>query len=193
MENKNGNMLFDSLGKLSYLENLKLQNDVFPCPPSEGKLASLPQRYKFPSKLKKLTLSDTLLDWKEMSTLGMLENLEVLKLKDNAFQGERWRPEDGGFRALKVLHIGRTELVFWDASAQHFPRLRNLFLRHCGSLQKLPPGFAEVSSLQLVDLYCTTKSAAASAREIREKKLWIQGEQGTRGNEFKLSIYPPDQ
>ncbi|XP_057810603.1 putative late blight resistance protein homolog R1B-17 [Salvia miltiorrhiza] len=189
LENKNGSMLFDGLGKLSHLENLKLVNDVFPRPPSEGRLTSLPQRYKFPTKLKKLTLSDTLLDWKEMSTLGMLENLEILKLKDNAFKGNWWKPDDGGFRSLKILHIGRTDLVTWHASAHHFPRLRNLFLKHCTHLESLPLGFAEVSSLQLVDLYCTTSSAATSARTIKQKKEEMLGRQITI---LKLSIYPPD-
>ncbi|KAK6116359.1 hypothetical protein DH2020_049821 [Rehmannia glutinosa] len=193
LENKNGSMLFDSLGKLSHLENLKLLNDVFPRPPSEGKLTSLPQMYKFPPKLKKLTLSDTLLDWKDMSTLGMLENLEILKLKDNAFQGDWWQPEDGGFRALRVLHIGRTNLVHWNASANHFPRLRHLFLKHCSNLASLPLGFADILSLQLIDLYCTTESAAASARRIQETKMQVPGNESTRGTGFKLSIYPPDQ
>ncbi|XP_047937620.1 putative late blight resistance protein homolog R1B-17 [Salvia hispanica] len=186
LENKGGSMLFDGLGKLSHLENLKLLNDVFPRPPSEGRLTSLPQRYKFPTKLKKLTLSDTLLDWKEMSTLGMLENLEILKLKDNAFKGNWWQPDDGGFRSLKILHIGRTDLVTWHASAHHFPRLRNLFLKHCTYLGSLPSGFAEILSLQFIDLYCTNTSAAASARAIKQKKEEILGI-------LKLSIYPPDQ
>ncbi|KAG6405585.1 hypothetical protein SASPL_133176 [Salvia splendens] len=190
LENKGGSMLFDGLGKLSHLENLKLLNDVFPRPPSEGRLTSLPQRYKFPTKLKKLTLSDTLLDWKEMSTLGMLENLEILKLKDNAFKGNWWQPDDGGFRSLKILHIGRTDLVTWHASAHHFPRLRNLFLKHCTYLGSLPLGFAEILSLQFIDLYCTNTSAAASARTIKQKKEEILGNQGTI---LKLSVYPPDQ
>ncbi|KAL2544906.1 putative late blight resistance protein-like protein R1B-13 [Forsythia ovata] len=112
LDTKGASSLFDSLGKLDYLENLKLLNDVFPLPPSEGKLPTLPQRYKFPPKLKKLTLAGTLLDWKHMTTLGMLESLEILKLKDSAFKGEWWQPEDGGFRALKVLHIGRNRFSF---------------------------------------------------------------------------------
>lgn len=189
LENKNGSMLFDGLGRLGHLENLKLLNDVFPRPPSEGRLTSLPQRYKFPTKLKKITLSDTLLDWKEMSTLGMLENLEILKLKDNAFKGQWWQPDDGGFRSLRNLHIGRTDLVTWNASAHHFPRLRNLFLKHCTNLESLPLGFAEVSSLQVVELYCTNSSAAASARTIKKRKEEMTSNVAVV---FKLSVYPPE-
>ncbi|KAL2517761.1 putative disease resistance RPP13-like protein 3 [Abeliophyllum distichum] len=196
LDTKGASSLFDSLGKLDYLENLKLLNDVFPLPPSEGKLPTLPQRYKFPPKLKKLTLAGTLLEWKHMSTLGMLESLEILKLKDSAFKGEWWQPEDGGFRALKVLHIGRTDLVSWHASTHHFPRLRSLTLQHCSSLEAVPFGLADVSSLHIIDLYCTTKSAAASARKIQQYKKKMQGEadqQTTKSSGFKLSIYPPDQ
>ncbi|CAA3022789.1 late blight resistance homolog R1B-17 [Olea europaea subsp. europaea] len=196
LESKGVSSLFDSLGKLDYLENLKLLNDVFPLPPSEGKLAGLPQRYKFPPKLKKLTLADTLLDWSQMATLGMLESLEILKLKDNAFKGEWWQPEDGGFRALKVLFIGRTDLVHWHASTHHFPRLRSLYLKHCTSLEAVPVSLADVLSLQIIDLYCTTKSAAASARKIQQCKKTMKDEaekQGNKGIVFKLSVYPPDQ
>ncbi|XP_073031009.1 putative late blight resistance protein homolog R1B-17 [Primulina eburnea] len=192
LESKSGNTPFDSLGKLDYLENLKLLNDVFPRPPSEGKLYSLPQTYKFPPKLKKLTLSDTLLDWKDMSTLGMLENLEILKLKNNAFKGDWWESKDGGFRSLKVLHIGRTDLATWRSEARHFPRLRHLYLRHCSSLLVVPIAFADISSLRLVDMYCTTKTAASTAKEI-EKKITEKPNQMqiARGGGFKLSIYPP--
>ncbi|KAL2488479.1 Disease resistance protein (CC-NBS-LRR class) family [Forsythia ovata] len=190
---KGGSTLFDSLGKkLVSLENLKLLNDVLPRPPVEGKLVSLPQIYKFPPKLKKLTLSDTLLDWDHMSTLGKLENLEILKLKDNAFEGKLWQPQEGGFRALRVLHIGRTNLVSWSASADHFPRLRCLYIEHCSDLHAVPLGLVDISSLQIMDLHCTTKSAAASARKIELLKKSLQDQQNTKGSEFKLNIYPPD-
>ncbi|CAA2993884.1 late blight resistance homolog R1B-17 [Olea europaea subsp. europaea] len=189
---KGGSTLFDSLGKiLVNLENLKLMNDVFPGSPAEGKL-SLPQMYKFPPKLNKLTLSDTLLDWKHMSTLGKLENLEILKLKDNAFEGIMWQPEEGGFRALRILHIGKTNLVSWNASADHFPKLWRLYLKHCSYLYEVPSGLGDISSLQIMDLYCTSKSAAASARKIELLKKNFQDQQSTKGSGFKLNIYPPD-
>ncbi|KZV48521.1 hypothetical protein F511_08420 [Dorcoceras hygrometricum] len=192
LESKSRNTPFVCLGKLDYLENLKLLNDVFPRPPSEGKLESLPQADKFPRNLKKLTLSDTLLDWKDMSTLGMLENLEVLKLKNNAFKGDWWESKDGGFCSLKVLHIGRTDLVTWRSAAHHFPRLRHLYLRHCGSLSALPVAFADISSLRLVDMYCTTKTAASTAKVIQKKITEKRNQiQTARDGEFKLSIYPP--
>ncbi|KAL2484756.1 putative disease resistance RPP8-like protein 4 [Abeliophyllum distichum] len=192
---KDASSLFDSLGKLDYLETLKLLNNVFPLPPSEGKLTGLPQSYKFPPNLKKLTLAETLLDWVHMSTLGLLPKLEILKLKDDAFKGDIWKTEDGGFCTLEVLHIGKTDLVHWVASAHHFPRLERLYLKRCSNLQAIPLGLADVPSLQIIDLYCTTKSAAASARKLLLHKQQMQeaDQQTTQGSGFKVSIYPPDQ
>ncbi|XP_027107295.1 putative disease resistance RPP13-like protein 3 isoform X2 [Coffea arabica] len=145
-------------------------------------------------KLTRLTLLNTLLDWKHMSTLGKLEKLEVLKLKDNAFQGELWRTEGGGFRNLKVLHIGSTNLVMWKALASHFPILRSLFLRHCTKLEAVPSGLGDIATLQEIDLYCTNSMVAKSARNIQVLKLKVQAnDKNKRGAAFKLSVYPPDQ
>lgn len=99
---------FDCLCNLNYLKKLKLQNDVFVL---SGKFV-LPQAGSLPPKLKKLTLSGTLIDWDHMSTLGMLENLEILKFKNNAFRGERWQTENRGFCNLNILYIERTNF-FW--------------------------------------------------------------------------------
>ncbi|KAG8378689.1 hypothetical protein BUALT_Bualt07G0011400 [Buddleja alternifolia] len=191
LDGKNGGS-FDSLGKLGSLEKLKLLNDVFPSPPSEGQLRGLPQPYKFPPKLRSLTLSDTFLDWSKMCVLGLLENLEVLKLKDKAFMGKCWEAADGGFRQLEVLLIGRTDLVFWVASAHHFPRLRRLELENCEELREVPIGLADIRSFQYLDLY-RTKHAAGSAKKIREAKEKMQDEQTAKINGFKLTIFPPDE
>ncbi|KAK4394670.1 putative disease resistance RPP13-like protein 3 [Sesamum angolense] len=181
---------FDSLGKVENLEKLKLLNDVFPSPPSEGQLRGLPPPYKFPKKLKSLTLADTFLDWSNMSILGLLENLEVLKLKDKSFMGKCWEAADGGFRRLEVLHIGRTDLVFWIASAHHFPRLRRLELQNCEELKEVPIGLADIENFQVLDLY-RTKFAAASAKKIGEAKK--KQEQNGKAGGFKLSIFPIEE
>ncbi|KAK6148283.1 hypothetical protein DH2020_019195 [Rehmannia glutinosa] len=131
---------FDSLGKLSSLENLKLLNDVHPNPPSEGQLPCLPLPNKFPPKLRSLTLSATFLNWEQMSVLGNLKNLEVLKLKDNAFVGECWEVEDDG-----------------------------LMLRNCEELEAVPEGLANIQSLQVMELHRTSKTAAASPGKFKRK------------------------
>lgn len=189
VQERGGMSLFDNLAKLDHLETLKLLNDTFPLDPFKCSIPGLPQSYKFPPNLKKITLSDTLLDWAEMSTLGMLPNLEVLKLKDYAFKGSTWEPLDGGFRLLRVLQLGRSDLVHWHASGHHFPRLERVILKHCTNLEEIPYGFGEVSALQNMELYWPTPAAAASARLIQQQK---QQDQRMMNRAFKLLIYPPD-
>ncbi|KAL2485139.1 Disease resistance protein (CC-NBS-LRR class) family [Abeliophyllum distichum] len=162
-EVEGGSSLFDNVKRLNSLENLKLFNDVLAVQDSKGKIDCLPD--KFPPNLKKLTLYGTELDWMCISTLGKLENLEILKLKENAFKGNKWVPKDGGFPVLKVLHIGRTDLVTWDASATHFPSLKSLHLRHCDALNAVPSDLAKITSLQTMELYHTNKKAACFCQE----------------------------
>lgn len=183
LEDRNGS--FDSLGRLESLEKLNLINTVFPDPPSEGALHAplhaLPPAYKFPNKLRSLTLSGTLLDWVHMSVLGSLENLEVLKLKDKAFMGMSWNSSDGVFP-----NLGRTDLVVWSASHDQFPRLKYLQLRNCLYLMEIPFCLADVTNFQVLDL-CRSERAAESAKKIAHKKE--EGQQSGNLHEFKLNIY----
>ncbi|KAL9992489.1 putative P-loop containing nucleoside triphosphate hydrolase, leucine-rich repeat domain superfamily [Helianthus debilis subsp. tardiflorus] len=111
MEMKKGNCKFDNITRLRRLEKLKLVNDTYLISPFNvnGKLHTLPNSLKFPPMLKKLTLCDTVLKWEQMSVLGKLHGLEVLKLGDNAFMGERWVTPDDDFLNLRVLQIGKTK------------------------------------------------------------------------------------
>ncbi|KAL0415643.1 UNVERIFIED_CONTAM: putative disease resistance RPP13-like protein 3 [Sesamum latifolium] len=185
LDDMSGSSPFDNLEKLHQLENLKLLNDVY-IHPDEAKLPCLPPPNKFPPKLISLTLSYTLLEWEQMSVLSMLDHLRVLKLKNSAFRGERWEAVDGGFRQLEVFQIQYTNLVVWEASSHHFPKLQHLKLSNCEELEALPFGLAKISSLQVIDLYRTTRSATASARKI-------QNEIESLGGRLKLSIFPIDE
>lgn len=179
---------FGSLKKLVNLEMLKLQNAAFNST-AEGRLPRLPPASEFPQKLRSLTLSNTFLEWSHISTLGSLEILEVLKLKDYAFVGKKWETSDGGFRNLEILHIGCTNLVNWEALSHHFPKLRCLELRNCEELCAVPIGLAGIPSLQILDLYRTT-NAAASAVKVKEAKR-DQAQRSSGAITFKLSIFPP--
>ncbi|KAL0341636.1 UNVERIFIED_CONTAM: hypothetical protein Scaly_1826200 [Sesamum calycinum] len=187
------NRLFDNLAKLGYLVKLKLQNDVCLNPPSRCQLRGLPPSFKFPPKLKSLTLSYTFLDWGHISILGMLENLEVLKLKDNAFMGDCWEVGRTHFRRLEFLHIGHTNLVTWVALGHHFPELRCLELHNCDELREIPIGLADAPYFRALDL-CHSKLAVASAKKIqkaKEKKKEDHNDEFNYG--FKLSIFPPEE
>ncbi|KAI3454409.1 hypothetical protein Pfo_011072 [Paulownia fortunei] len=175
-----------SLEKLDRLENLKLVNDLFYESASENRLHSLPQPNCFPPNLKRLTLSATFLDWKHMSTLGKIDTLQVLKLKDNAFTGKSWNAVGDGFPCLQFLLIANSDLVFWEASIDHFPSLRCLVLKNCRNLRKIPLGLAK--SLQILDIERLDKSAVESAREIQEEAKRMQGQQKARWGGFKLTI-----
>ncbi|XP_019183808.1 PREDICTED: putative late blight resistance protein homolog R1B-23 [Ipomoea nil] len=183
-----GSSLFKSLGELKSLEKLKLLNHG-------GKLQRLPQKYEFPQNIRKLTLSNTQLGWSELCVLGSLEYLEILKLVDNAFEGEEWEPSKGGFKRLQFLRIERTDLKSWKASNLHFPLLKTLILRQCLMLVEVPLSFAEIDSLQEMELNHTNPTAAHSALKIitikQEKEKEVK-EKGGLHPRFKLNIYPPD-
>ncbi|KAI3463667.1 hypothetical protein Pfo_020330 [Paulownia fortunei] len=167
------------LKKLDRLQKLKL---VYDWPSSTGQI---------PPNLRILELSATFLDWKHMSTLGMLRTLEVLKLKENAFMGKCWDSVGGGFRSLEILHIARTDLEFWTTSGDPFPGLRCLVLKNCEKLEEIP--FVLVKSLQVLDIERVSKSTVASARKIEQEKQQMQGQQRAKRGGFKLVIAPGDE
>nr|GMC88431.1 putative late blight resistance protein homolog R1B-14 [Ipomoea batatas] len=184
-----GSSLFKNLGELKLLEKLKLLNHG-------GNVLRLPQKYEFPQKIKKLTLSNTHLEWTELSILGSLEYLEVLKLTEYAFKGEEWEPSKGGFPCLQFLRIERTDLKTWKASSLHFPLLKSLILRQCLHLEEVPPSLADIDNLQEMELNRTNPRAAQSAwnilqiKQVKERELKGKGGSPRR---FKLNIYPPDE
>lgn len=187
LESKEGICLFDNLQKLEFLENLKLVHDA--SPGQAHKLWSVPRVEKFPRRLRKLTLSNTSFEWKYMYILGLLEDLEVLKLDEYAFRGEYWElKQKDVFKSLIYLRIGKTDLVSWTTSNNSFPVLRDLHIRHCINLEDVPLAFVDVESLKVLELYCTNKAAATSAREILKQK---QNQEKEKGCRFELSIYPP--
>nr|GMD15327.1 putative late blight resistance protein homolog R1B-14 [Ipomoea batatas] len=185
MESKGGVCLFDNIQKLDRLENLKLIHDAL----QGNKLRSFPRADKFPRRLRKMTLSNTAFDWMDFNTLGLLYELEVLKLEDNAFRGELCHvSNDVVFRQLQYLRIERVDIVSWTVSKQSFPVLKYLFLRNCTKLDAVPPAFGEIESLMLMELYCTNKSSTDSARKIHHQ---LNQNRVAGLSIFQLSIYPP--
>ncbi|KAK4428142.1 putative late blight resistance proteinR1C-3 [Sesamum alatum] len=182
---------FDNMMKLERLVKLKLENEVYPNPPSRRQLRGLPPSYKFPPNLKSLTLAYTFLDWSHMSILGLLDNLKVLKVKDRAFMGTCWEVA-GRFRSLEFLHIAGTNLVTWVALGYQFPRLRRLELAICDELVEIPIGLVDAPNFQELDL-CHAELAIASAKKIQEAKQRMQEGESSRFGGFKLSIFPPEE
>ncbi|KAI8529672.1 hypothetical protein RHMOL_Rhmol12G0242700 [Rhododendron molle] len=186
LEEKGGS-LFANVASLNQLVTLKLLNDVFPEPPSESKLQRLPPYDKFPPNLKRLTLADTFLEWEQMHKLGLLPKLEELKLKDNAFTGVRWRLVDGDFQKLKALQIWKTDLVYLEAEVDHFPSLQHIVFKDCTRLWKIPSGLGNVKTLQTIKLHQTSRTAADSARKIKQQR-----QESNVYNGLKVDIFPSD-
>ncbi|KAL3379098.1 hypothetical protein AABB24_000025 [Solanum stoloniferum] len=115
----------------------------------------------------------TNLPWEDMNILRKLPNLEVLKLKDGAFDVLTWilsDEDEDGFLKLKFLLLERMSLKQWEATSNHFPSLEHLVLTNCYSLKQIPFDFAEIQTLQLIELHECKRSVLVSAEQIQEEQ-----------------------
>ncbi|KAL8473348.1 hypothetical protein ACS0TY_030252 [Phlomoides rotata] len=65
----------------------------------------------------------------DMSIVGSLPNLQVLKLKNYACYGDSWETSEGEFPELKFLLIDGSYLQYWITKSDHFPRPECLALQ----------------------------------------------------------------
>ncbi|WMV60294.1 hypothetical protein MTR67_053679 [Solanum verrucosum] len=129
----------------------------------------LPPPDAFPQNLKSLTFrGDFLLAWKDLSIVGKLPKLEVLKLSHNAVIGEEWEVVEEGFPHLKFLFLDTVGIRYWRASSDHFPYLERLFLRECEYLDSIPRDFADITTLALIDIQYCQQSVGNSAKQIQQ-------------------------
>ncbi|KZV13871.1 hypothetical protein F511_44907 [Dorcoceras hygrometricum] len=129
----------------------------------------------FPLSLRKLALSGSRIPWEDMTVVGSLPNLEVLKLRFHACEGSEWCPVEGEFVRLKSLVISKTNLRYWRAERTHFPILEHLVL-HYIHLKEIPQEFGELLTLRKIELFKCGQSTITSAEKILE-------EQESLGNE----------
>ncbi|XP_047978664.1 putative late blight resistance protein homolog R1A-10 [Salvia hispanica] len=128
--------LFDHISCLQELKSIQcvivppevLYEPIVPPPPLPVSVRSL----------KKLSLSGSGYPWEEMSKVGGLPFLAVLKLQNYAFQGEKWEAKERGFSNLKYLFLEDTDLVQWTACDGSFPRLRCLTMKNCYNIEEIP-------------------------------------------------------
>lgn len=156
------------LNNLVYLQELETLECSFHTQNGEARrilgLAALPVT------LKHLSLSWSYLPWECMTSIAMLTNLEVLKLKNYAFQGPKWEPTEAGFRSLKHLLIENTDLIHWEAIiVRHFPWLQHLVLKSCKLLEEIPFGVEELGTLQRLEVHYCSEPIENSAKEIQEQ------------------------
>nr|GMD16642.1 putative late blight resistance protein homolog R1B-8 [Ipomoea batatas] len=174
--------LFNNLQMLKCLENLKLYGQ------DENEL-KVPMLDKFAHRLRKLTFCKTFFKWDDMRILGSLEELEVLKLDENAVRGEHWDlKSDVVFNQLQYLRIGRTNLKTWTIMENSFPILENLVLRNCTNLEAIPFEFAQVHNLKVIELYHMSENAINSATQLDKQR---RGNENDKGLDLKITPLPP--
>ncbi|XP_076927494.1 putative late blight resistance protein homolog R1B-16 [Bidens hawaiensis] len=160
-----GELEFPNLGSLEHLQNLKLLN-TFPFPEATRSCNPI----MFPGSLKKLTLSNTGLDWEEMCVFSFLPNLESLKLKFHSCIGERWEAGDVEFKRLKVLKLHDMDIKHWVCSRDNFPRLQRLVVHRCIKLDRVPPTLGNIFTLEVIEVSACSLSAYSSAVEIQKEQ-----------------------
>ncbi|KAG8379533.1 hypothetical protein BUALT_Bualt07G0098900 [Buddleja alternifolia] len=166
---------YPDLRFLTQLESLKMIRSSY----GDEKVGII----KFPSNIKKLTLSGLRLPWKKMLFIGTLPNLEILKLEADAIVGEIWKTRDGEFQQLRFLKLERLEFFCqWDVSfsSEHFPKLQQLVLHDCCSLQEIPCAMGEIETLQLIEVDRCRKSVGRSATQIQEEQRDMTGNEDLR-------------
>lgn len=157
---------FQALNLLSKLESLSMEYPrevIHSC------------AFNFPTAIGSLTLSRFFHPWTEISNIGKLPNLKVLKLLNSAFVGKRWDVEDDAFLKLKYLKLSDLGLSYWEASTSSFPCLERLVLRSCYFLEELPSSFGEILTLKTIDVrYC--QYLRISAESILNEQIELGNE-----------------
>ncbi|MCD7470258.1 hypothetical protein HAX54_009982 [Datura stramonium] len=169
-----------SFGKSKLLENLVLLCELerlsitftMPLLWKIKKNLICPSPIAFPETLKKLKLWGTCLKWEDLKIISVLPNLEVLKLVNDACISEKWYSFQGGFTRLKILLIFLVDhLKYWTAEDDDFPVLEHLEIRSCSLLEEIPIGFADIRSLQLIELSNSTPKLDNAAEAIQNKRI----------------------
>ncbi|XP_027173976.1 late blight resistance protein R1-A-like [Coffea eugenioides] len=130
--------------------------------------SAITREFILPSNLRKLTLSNFRLPWSHISTIGRLPNLEVLKLLLGAFEGLTWDMEEEQFKELKFLMLDNLNVSQWNATCDHLPKLQRLVLQNCKDLEEIPYDFADIGTLEVIEVHWCGQSAEESAKWIAE-------------------------
>ncbi|XP_047968563.1 putative late blight resistance protein homolog R1B-14 [Salvia hispanica] len=164
----------ENLVLLSKLEKLTLVV-------TKGSLLQQKAKPVFPKRLEKLTLSGWRFPWEDMRAIAALPKLEVLKLRDHAFEGDTWDTDeysdeefvDEGkvFAELRYLVIEESDLENWVVKEHHFSRLKHLVLKGCRKLNKIPNAIARTLDILLIEVDRANLSLLKCAREIQQERI----------------------
>ncbi|KAL7153272.1 hypothetical protein ABFS83_04G156000 [Erythranthe nasuta] len=128
------------------------------------------RKFTFPSSLKKLRLEGFMVRYQDLTVIGSLPCLEVLKLLDSSIKEPEWNPVEGEFLRLKFLLVLWSGLVSWNVESSHFPVLEKLVLLHMEELDGIPLDIGEIPTLRLLELKSCNESMIMSAIKIAEEQ-----------------------
>ena len=133
-----------------------------------------------------------------MKSIAALPHLQVLKLRDRAFEGNTWstleesdeEDEDEDyeeaevklFLELEYLLIEESDLENWVTNNRHFPALERLVLKGCDKLNEISNDIGRISEVKLIEVdrfnesllkcvYGIQKEQGGYARVIRVRHL----------------------
>ncbi|KAL2465040.1 NBS-LRR class resistance protein Fy8-Ry8 [Abeliophyllum distichum] len=107
----------------------------------------------FPTSLKKLTLVEGGLSLEDMSIVGSLPNLQVLKLRRTPFFRREWITNAGEFFQLKYLLLQSIALKGWRVDPTSFPSLECLVLKDCYDFVEILDEIREIPTLRSIEIY----------------------------------------
>ncbi|KAL1552087.1 hypothetical protein AAHA92_12931 [Salvia divinorum] len=135
----------------------------------------------FPERLKKLTLSGWRFPWEDMKAIADLPYLEVLKLRDHAFQGHTWETdseedEERLFDSLKYLLIEESDIEKWEAEKRHFRGLERLVFKGCANLSQIPKYMRYIHGLQLIEVDRANLTLLECFRQMQVTRndMWVK-------------------
>ncbi|KAL2482272.1 putative late blight resistance protein-like protein R1A-6 [Forsythia ovata] len=108
-----------------------------------------------------------------MKIIGSLPNLQVFKLKSNAFCGREWITNAGEFLQLKFLLLENIALEHWIVDRTHFRNLQHLVIKDCYNFERIPDEIEEISTLRSIELYGCCVSIVASAKYVQRESTEI--------------------
>ncbi|KAG6704585.1 hypothetical protein I3843_07G134400 [Carya illinoinensis] len=166
-KDKNGRPSQLGLKPLSSLENLTHLYLL-------GNLPELHDGHEFPSGHRVLTLSVSKLTKDPMPILAQLPSLSVLRLLADSYTEKKMLCPREGFGKLQILHLWMLkELEEWTVEEEAMQNLRELEIRLCHKLNKLPDRLLNLSTIEKIILTNMPAKFAGNDQADKQKKLII--------------------
>lgn len=173
---------FPNIRRLKYTMSLKNQEQghcyKFVIPDYLSQLQSLSVSHQsgylrtsdfcFPAHLRKLELSAFELSGINMSTIGELPNLEVLRMMYIKFEGDTWELNEREFSKLRILSLYSKGLVRWRSCDDQFLRLQKLLLRRCETLEEMPLCLDSIPTLEMIEVHDCSVAVENLVKVIEE-------------------------